>query len=153
MSIIIDPEKYLNNMKRFNKIRLNKGNISLKLISFIKKYLDVEEQESFYGVIKNYKRRIDIARKKDPNIAIKDVVNDYKQAENLLDDILLYKYVNKIKKEYKDSYFIWLPSVSKVPRESHKAYYNRKFSMTKGADGLGLLPMMEYGCKCGMEII
>jgi hypothetical protein len=46
-----------------------------------------------------------------------------------------------------------LPTVSENPRHSHIAYYGHKYSIEKGADGKGLLPMQEYGCRCGMKII
>jgi hypothetical protein len=154
MALIINPEKYLNGLRKKRKIRLIDGKISLNLMTFIKKYFDIDEQKAFYRVIKDYKRRIEEARSASgDNFIIKDVVNDYKQAENLLDDMLLYNYMKKIKKEYKDKYFIWLPSTAKQPRHSHMPFYGQKFSMTKGADGKGLIPGMAFGCKCGMKIL
>jgi hypothetical protein len=63
MSLIINPEEYLKSLKKKRKkIRLIDGKISLNLTTFIKKYLDAEEEEAFYSVIKDYKRRIDKAK-------------------------------------------------------------------------------------------
>jgi hypothetical protein len=154
MALIIDFELYLKNLrKKRKKIRIVDGEIGMDLDIFIKKNLDRKEQKTFYSLIRDYKTRIAEARKKDENVVIKDVVNDYKQAENLLDDMLIYNYVQELQEEYKDKYFIWLPSTAKIPRTTHIKYYGNKFSIKKGADGKGLIPGMEFGCRCGMKIL
>ena len=91
--------------------------------------------------------------KKHTQAPIKQILNNYKQAENLVDNILVYNKVTELKKEYKQQKGVWLPSRSNNPRHSHMLYYGKIFNIEDGVDGNGLLPGLEFGCMCGLQII
>jgi hypothetical protein len=144
-------EQYLKEIKKGLNIRFYDKDITKNVKYFVEKYLNKDEAKAFYKIIKEYKAKLNLEINKGK--IIKEVVNDFSKAENLLDDMLLYNKSKQIQTEYKDKYFIWLPSHSYNPRHSHMLFYGKKFPIEKGADGKGLLPCMEWGCKCGMKIL
>lgn len=151
MSILFIPNEYLKSVKKNLKIRFYDEDLTKNVKYFIEKYLNEEESRAFYRIIKEYKLKLTFEINKYKSV--KEVSNEFLKAENLLDNMLLYNKVKTIQEEYKDKYFIWLPSHSNNPRHSHMLFYGKKFSIRLGADGKGLLPAMEWGCQCSMQIL
>lgn len=152
--IIFNPETYLQETKKGFKFKLYGGDLSNSLRTFLKKTgFSSSEFKAIDNLVQEYQERIEDYNQRNPKAPIKQVLNDYKQADQLVDNILIYNKVKDLKKEYKSNKFIWLPSNSKDPRHSHMLYYGKTFDMQRGADGKGLLPGTEFGCKCGLRIL
>lgn len=151
--IYFDPIEFIKNRLKCVNIRFYNNDITKNVKSFVMKYLTKDEQTAFFNVIKDYKIRLEKAKEEDENLSNKEILNDYKQAKNLLGDMLVYNEVLDIKEKFKDQYFIWLPSSASKPRHQHMLYYGKKFSIEKGVDGKGTLPGMDWGCQCGMLIL
>ena len=65
--------------------------------------------------------------------------------------IICYKEVQKIKQENNNKYFVWIPSSSDNPNQSHMRLYGKIFKIENGYRGK--LPMEKLFCKCGMLIL
>jgi hypothetical protein len=148
---IIKP--YQKQMDRF-KIHSTTTDLSKTSIRFIKKVFDKEERQAVYKILKKYQTDIDIAKEDNTYTNISEATNNQTQLKNLMESMITYNYVGRLQEEAtKKQYFIWLPSSSKEPRHTHFKYYGKTYNIKEGADGKGLLPMMEWGCKCGMRLI
>jgi hypothetical protein len=64
----------------------------------------------------------------------------------------MYENIQKIKANYPNSYYIWLPSYSLKARPEHQILYDMKFKVGQG-DVDGNMPGEAYGCKCGLRLI
>lgn len=103
-------------------------------------------------VIDFYEKKMQDLKKSGDRSFRKDALNGEKLLKNRIENLVLFNEVQNIKKDYKGSYYRWLPSSSENPDPEHQLLYGKIFKVGEG-DADGNMPSERYGCKCGMEIL
>lgn len=97
--------------------------------------------------LKKYKAIIEEEKITKP-LAVKEALSSQALIKNRVENLILWSKAQEIREDRKGDYYIWLPSRSKEPRPEHQLRYGKVYQV-----GKGILPMEEYGCKCGLRFL
>lgn len=150
MSIVVEPSKIIERFASNRKVKrlFSSKGISLNRVAlaFIKEidFVDTTDiTKVALEVIRQYEKRIRADKsvkkeiQKNPKLLISRVQNE-----------VVLKLSEGIKKNYAGKKYRWLPSDAKEPDPQHQLKYGKIYTV-----GVGEMPGERYGCKCGMEII
>ena len=107
-------------------------------------------QEVILKAQKYYKQKYSMLRRTGETIkdSKKEAFAGKKLLVNRVQSTVLFFVSEEITEKYKGEFYRWLPSESDEPRPEHQLKYGKTYRI-----GEGVMPMEEYNCKCGMEIL
>lgn len=150
MSIKVEPSKIIRRFASSRKVKrlFDSKGISLKraALAFIAEMDFVSTKDISkvaLEVIREYEKRI----KKDPD-AKKEIRKNPKLLVHRVQNEVVLKMSEGIKKAYAGKKYRWLPSDAENPDPQHQTKYGRIYTV-----GVGEMPGERFGCKCGMEIL
>lgn len=107
-------------------------------------------QELILKAQKHYKQKYSMLRRAGETIkdSKKEAFAGKKLLVNRVQSLVLFSIAGEVKEKYKGERYRWLPSESDEPRPEHQLKYGKTYRV-----GVGVMPMEEHNCKCGMEIL
>ena len=152
MAIIFNPDKIIRKVipKSIikNNLQINAGlKKSLLRLDFLTNKDVNKTINSSLTFYKNKMRELKAAGEPVRQAAA-DAVNDGRLLETRLENMIIQRASEDIKKRFAGKRYVWLPSSSENPDPKHQLNYGKIFIV-----GEGEMPGERWGCKCGMEIL